>query len=548
MPHSSTSQTLRTPPERPSERVSVQLVSTYPVYWTVYAVLRDFLQNFFDAAGPEKFASSVSIERSDGHSLIDMEGPGFAMEWLVHLGASTKTGAPAGSSAGYFGEGFKIAALCAVRDHRWTVSMGSRDWSAEVVLAPERIDGTPVRVLAYDLQHANPFPGRTWLRVGGTSEGQHAMLQASVTDSFLFDGNRLLGNHISSNSYVQVWERSAAPLPADLPCRIQPKDDGILFLGHQALATMPIPFVVSLPRYRHDKRDRPALYDFQMMSALADAAGWMAPLAAARLLDAVRQHWTDPLSRDYKPGAWSRVVAALVRRVASERKVTEQWREAHPDLLTLAPLPRGSVAERNRRAAARAWASSRLSNAMLVQTIFSELGYPTLERACEIADGFPKPISPNPTTLRRAELLEGFVKNQLQALFFEVEPPQVTIMDTSKAGWRGLAVTFPETTMRWSFTGRRIRFRVTRIVMPHEDLSSDAPHQALATYVHERCHIYGPDASAGFSAALTDAMVSLAKASRELAVLQEKWLCAAEPTTAKADRQPVQAGTGNPCT
>src|SRR5512133_2115699 len=125
-------------------RVSVHLVATYPVYWSVFATLRDFLQNFFDAAGPDAFATNVAISREANTTLVEMDGPGFALDWLLHIGASTKTGSRPGCTAGYFGEGFKIAALCALRDFSWHVAMGSRDWSAEVVLAPDCIDGTAV--------------------------------------------------------------------------------------------------------------------------------------------------------------------------------------------------------------------------------------------------------------------------------------------------------------------------------------------------------------------------------------------------------------------
>jgi hypothetical protein len=506
----------------PSRRLSGHLVSTYPVYWSVFAVLRDFLQNFFDAAGPRHFASSVEISRSSGESLIEMAGPGFALDWLVHLGASTKTCAPAGTSAGYFGEGFKIAALCAVRDHGWRVSMGSRDWSARVVFAPQKIDETTVRVLSYDLG-MNPAPGRTWLRLLGLSDPQHELLAGAVSESFLFDGNRLLGPQLSTEPGAQVWERSSTPLPRNIACQIHMSDPGLLYLAHQARATLPIPFVVSLPHVRPEQRDRPALYEFQMVDALADAARLMAPAAATRLLDALRRHWGDPLPRGIKVGAWSNVIAALIRRIESDRLAAGKWRMDHPGLLTLLPLERRSVSDRNRRAAARAWARARCTEAVLVQSTFARLGFPTVEQACEAADGFPKPSAPDPVLRHRVEMLRSFVEEHFRALFLEVAAPEVLVMDTRSAGWKGLAVTFPEPQKRWSATGRRIRFRVPSIVMPCQELGLGSPDTALSTYVHERCHIFGGDGAAGFSAALTDAMVCLVRAAPQLLGLQARW-------------------------
>lgn len=505
-----------------ARRISVHLVSTYPVRWSVFAVLLDFLQNFFDAAGPQRFASSVVISRSRGESLIEMGGPGFALDWLVHIGASTKTCAPTGASAGYFGEGFKMAALCAVRDHGWQVCMGSRNWSARVVLAPEQIDGTPVRVLSYDID-ANTQPGRTWLRLIGPSDSQHELLVGAVSDSFLFEGNRLLGPQLSMEAGAQVWERSANALPRDIACRIRASDTGLLYLAHQARATLPIPFVVSLPHVRPEQRDRPALYEFQMVDALAQAARLMAPTAATRLLDALRSRWREPLPQGIKVGAWGNVVAALVRRIESDRRTHDQWRMDHPGLLVLMPLKRGSVSERNRRAAACAWARSHRADAILVQSAFARLGFPTVERACESADGFPKPSAPDPVLAQRVAILESFVEEHFRALFLDLAAPEVLIMDMRSAGWKGVATVFPESLERWSATGRRIRFRVPRIVMPCQELRLDSPDSALSTYVHERCHVFGGDGSAGFSAALTDAIRCLARAAQQLHGLQSSW-------------------------
>jgi hypothetical protein len=52
-------------------------------------------------------------------------------DWLIPIGASTKREG-GGSYAGYFGEGFKIASLCAIRDHGWNIEIRSRDWELMV--------------------------------------------------------------------------------------------------------------------------------------------------------------------------------------------------------------------------------------------------------------------------------------------------------------------------------------------------------------------------------------------------------------------------------
>ncbi len=504
-------------------RVSVHLVATYPVRWTAFATLRDFLQNFFDAAGPEAFASKVVISREANATLIEMDGAGFALDWLLHIGASTKTSASPGSTAGYFGEGFKIAALCAVRDFSWQVGMGSRDWSAEVVLAPDYIDGTAVRILSYDVKTANSLPGRTWLRLGQTAQVVHELLCSSVRNSFCFAGNPLFGELLCSQHGVSVWERSSIPLPADLPYRLSGAPSGLLFLAHQARATLPIPFVVSLPDDRDHDRDRPSLYDFQMVDALARAARRVPPKVAVRLLESLHRHWGEPTPTKYRVGRWANVISALTGRVSTSPDESARFREAHPDVLVLAPVRRSAMRARNRRSAALAWARSHRTSTVLVQPGFAALGFPSVEAACELADGYPRPIAPSRLARRRLGLLETFVTEEFGLLFDGVPAPAVDIMDASRAGWKGSAELFRAVDVRWSLTGRQIRFTIPRIVMPNAALMSPDPHGALATYLHERCHIFGGDSSAGFSAALTDACGQLAAIAPRVVEVAHLW-------------------------
>ena len=503
--------------------VSVHLVATYPVHWTVFATLRDFLQNFFDAAGPDDFAAKVAISREVKSTLIEMDGPGFALDWLLHIGASTKTGASPGRTAGYFGEGFKIAALCALRDHAWRVAMGSRDWSAEVVLAPDRIDGTAVRILSYDVRAANARPGRTWLKLSNTSEATHELLCGAVRNSFCFAGNPLFGELLCSQPGASVWERSSVSLPAALPYRISGAQSGLLFLAHQARATLPIPFVISLPDDRDHDRDRPALYDFQMVDALARAAHYVSPKVAVRLLTALRRHWGAPAPTRYSVGNWANVISGLVKTVSTSPDEAARFRETHPEVLVLAPVRRSEIRARNRRAAALAWARSHRSSTSLVQESFALLGFSTVEAACDAADGYPTPMTPSPLARRRLGLLESFVVQEFGLLFGGVAPPAVDIMDASRAGWKGSAELFRAADEHWSLTGRRIRFVVPRVVMPNDALLAPEPHDALATYLHERCHIFGGDVSAGFSAALTDACGRLAALARSVVELARDW-------------------------
>ena len=47
------------------KKLSVNIVMTYPVFWSKYQVLRDFIQNFYDAIGYEKWRQSFCYDYKD---------------------------------------------------------------------------------------------------------------------------------------------------------------------------------------------------------------------------------------------------------------------------------------------------------------------------------------------------------------------------------------------------------------------------------------------------------------------------------------------------
>jgi hypothetical protein len=131
-----------------SELISINLIYDYPVHWSRFKTLRDFIQNFYDAVHWSEWDDRFSSTITDGVLTLKAQNVGFSYDWLLHIGASTKREA-IGTYAGHFGEGFKIAALCALRDHHWTVKVRSRDWALEVVTTDLTVDRRSLKSLAY---------------------------------------------------------------------------------------------------------------------------------------------------------------------------------------------------------------------------------------------------------------------------------------------------------------------------------------------------------------------------------------------------------------
>lgn len=150
------------------ELIPLHLVFEYPVRWSKFQIFRDFIQNFFDAIGSAGFHDRFTYGLSNAGLTMVAADVGFCHEWLIPIGASTKRTPPDASRAdssesvfaGHFGEGFKIAALCALRDFGWQVEMASRDWELRVVCRPTTIESRPISALAYEFwrDSANPRP------------------------------------------------------------------------------------------------------------------------------------------------------------------------------------------------------------------------------------------------------------------------------------------------------------------------------------------------------------------------------------------------------
>ena len=162
--------------------VSVNIVMTYPVHWTKYQVLRDFVQNFYDAVGYNDWRQRFCYEYENSVLSMWIENVSFNYEWLMHIGASTKTGQSKGC-AGFFGEGFKIASLCGFRDWGWGIQMMSGDWHIDVTEMDQLIDQTHVKMLAYNISSVHKAE-ETRLVLNNITLSDYELFK-TVLDSFL---------------------------------------------------------------------------------------------------------------------------------------------------------------------------------------------------------------------------------------------------------------------------------------------------------------------------------------------------------------------------
>jgi len=83
-----------------SETISLNLILDYPVKWSKYKVLRDFIQNFYDAVGYQNWHRDFNYQVEGQTLQLTARNIGFSYDWLIHIGASTKR-ENEGAFAGY---------------------------------------------------------------------------------------------------------------------------------------------------------------------------------------------------------------------------------------------------------------------------------------------------------------------------------------------------------------------------------------------------------------------------------------------------------------
>lgn len=478
--------------------LSLNIVMTYPVHWSRYQVIRDFVQNFYDAAGYKDWRQRFRYAYDQGVLSMWIDGVSFNYEWLMHIGASTKTG-QSDSYAGFFGEGFKIASLCAFRDLKWEIEMMSADWCLNVTQTDHYIDQTCVKMLAYNIFRTDDL-NRTKLILKHVSPNDFDLFQA-VLDSFYSPDNPIMGELLWQGDAGAVFLRSRQPINKSLPVTTDFGRKGAVFCGYQMLGTCPFNLVVCLHRYRKEDRERKSLYSFDVVDVFESISSYVSPHCASVMLEKMRKYWNTYPRRKIDIHSWSSTIDHLIYKVSRSPDEVKAFNDRHPDLLCLKQIY--SVGERNRRWQARAWLEQQDRKYTLVKYTFTVLGYPTLERTCELNGGFVVDDSPDEIQEKCFGVLEEICRKVFQGFFPMERMPERKIITNSHAAYHGMAVLFRSRQSGINIKGIRIRYDVGKIYLKSELFKKDGYFDGLSTYIHEMCHMFGHDASASFSLALT---------------------------------------------
>ena len=502
--------------------IPLNIMMTYPVKWRKQQVLRDIVQNFYDDAGMREFSVKfkTSFDPDTGKITMSTPSEGFSYEWLMHMGASTKQEQP-GKFAGFFGEGFKVASLCAVRDYGWTVRMRARDWSLEVVALDMDIDGKHLRQLAYQLEDGLAPSSETTLIIGNTKE-EDAKLLDDVVLAFYYPENPLLGKCIFKNEYIAIYERSQMPKPQHFPSGLKVSGDGIVFIGFQVRAAFPKPLVLCNHTFSTPDRERFDIYFGTILDVLLDMVDSMDGAICLFMLEALEKYWYDYPNSQENVDCWYSLIRKLVRRIVyyePDSKIQNEFVARHPNLAVCEQPTNTRM--KDLKTQALTWRKLHLPNSRLVQDSFSMLGYNTIVELCERAGGYNVTRYADPDESKLLAILRQASMDIFGDFFSQY--PLCLIIENDSAVVIGMASMRKNPRKEYNSHGLRIRYRLEQIEIKKSLLAKGKFADAFSTYIHELCHCFGGDASTSFSKALTIAIGMIVANSECVRRYERQW-------------------------
>jgi hypothetical protein len=465
--------------------------------------MRDFIQNFYDSAGYERWHDSHAVETGTDHIKLTINNEGFDHDWLLYLGASTKREeSPDGPKAGYYGEGFKMAALCAVRDMKWGVEAASRNWLIKVIRAPEVIDGQKVDVLAYELRERDGGDADTYIKISSLKNGDKNYFDSAMT-SFYYPQNPLLGEKIYENKNAAVYCRSKTPRSSYLFETRGLPGNGIIFARLQLLGSIDADLVFAFHDFTPESRDRRSLYKNDAMRAAFNAAAECDAGAALKLLNLLKNKWRAFPNNGFVFESWYPVIFKLCEIISQDKSAAVEFKRKNHNLL----------AKRNRHTLGKALIrpysyslelAKNLPERKFVSSAFVQLGVKYLDEAltANVRENFE--TKPDHIQKTRIEIMKEAFDKIIGPLLIDYSPPETFLA--------------PVKTPLLIAEGKCAKY----ITNP-EYLSKKTFRRSFFLYSVKMMRFYIKDNEAFKNCVLTEALRLLLKGSKQIAKYDEKW-------------------------
>ena len=496
---------METGSDNENEIHKLNILISYPVKWTVSAIMRDYVQNFYDAVGYKDFKHQFKYKYESG-VLVMMSRSSFDVDWLYYLGTSTKRNSNT-ATAGMFGEGFKIASLVAYRDYKYDISMESANWRIRVTEAEEMIDHKVVSCLAYE-KTERIDDGLTMLCLSNVSYKDYEML-LNVIDDFFYPENPRLGPLIGGRNGYELY-RSADT------------GNGCIFSQYQLRYILrKLPFIVSNAHYRVDRddRDRSMFSSREAQKCTIEVVYELNAFESYDFLVLLEKYWWCSRRELLDIGE---IIDILVRNVNRSTKCRERFLNEYGESLV---SDFKYQVDHNRKKIARSWFASweGKSKVKLVRRSFSKLGIIDIEDLCDREGGFVSEREPDQSETSYIIILKEIACKCFGDIISYKELPRTRIILNDSAHADGLAGAIHISQKLFNPFGIRIKYKIERIYIKACLLNSESFSSALSTYMHELLHQYGGDSDRNFHKSLMMMNMRITQILDELDYYETLW-------------------------
>lgn len=315
-----------------NELIKIGIALDYPINWTIETVMRELVQNFYDAIGEERFGKDFKINVRRNKEFVDVvmetKGNSFSYEWLNYVGGSTKTDHP-GKYVGMYGEGFKMCMLSLENLGCRMCRMESENWTITPCIYDELVSGTVVKMLGY-IYNTREDDGCTRLSMQIDSLGC-INDEDDILYEFFYTNNKLFGEFVVKNEKIVIYKRSNI----ECPSKYFDRDfKGVLYVNGLARSRLNIPLLINLRMDMSgiDTRGRNELYSFEANRVITYLTRKMDSRTSYYFLLAMYDRWNDAPNGCYDVDTWYYCICNLVRNVAANKRYAGMFRKKYHDM------------------------------------------------------------------------------------------------------------------------------------------------------------------------------------------------------------------------
>lgn len=473
--------------------IPLELVADYPIKWDFKKALRDFIQNFYDALGPDKFGSEFDYDyykKEQFYTLVmKAKGKPFSHELLSYIGSSTKS--DDGKTIGKYGEGFKMACLSAYK-MGISVVMHSEDWELIPATYSETIDDRDIEMFGYMLNHVEN-DGITSLTMENIPSRYYSELQQGLLD-FFYPENPLFGELIGKGDNYTIYSRSSMAIPCH---QYAPDLKGVLYINNLARGRLPFSLIVNLKaKHCSDLRSRPTLDELDTYSYLYNCMDEWTPGQSATVLRMLHKSWSDASSMKYSGNTNYYYVCQLVRNVANDKAVAETFAEDMKNYCYFEKKTGDTIRNTYIKEAQRWWKSNP-NGKRKINPIFRLLGAENMvETYLHTNSGnFRKPTKQEQD---KYKILSACITSIIPFLSDEDVPP-VEIDSEIKSEYSPLQ--FASRVYMKKSNGRR--YKINKLILREQDFDENVFTSTLLKLSEDIFQIYGSSRSARYNAIFT---------------------------------------------